>query len=159
MADATDKKPIDKWIPWFVVLFFLCFMSVDAVMVTLAVKTQTGVITENAYEKGLTYNRAIDAAENQKSWGWTHKLSLTDRHLSFMLNNDEGRPIDQAIVRAKIIRPIQDGQDFEIQLSLTPNSTYEADIPFPQAGLWTIRIYATWMDKQYQASQDFLVRQ
>jgi len=52
----------DKLIPWYFVIFFLVLFIVDGIFVYLATSTHTGVVTENAYEKGLRYNEVIERA-------------------------------------------------------------------------------------------------
>lgn len=65
---ALTKR--DKLIPWYFVLFFVVIGAVNAVMVTLAVRTHTGTVTDHPYEKGLAYNKVVDAANAQEKLGW-----------------------------------------------------------------------------------------
>lgn len=152
-----DKKPIDRWIPWLFVLFFLTFMVVDAVMVTLAVRTQTGVVTEHAYEKGLAYNQALETEAAQKAMGWSDEIALNGKTLSFSLHDAQGQFIEGAVVTAQITRPVQDGHDFTVTLIEIENHIYEVKPTFPMAGEWFIRIHATWQGKHYQSSKTILV--
>lgn len=156
MSHVIDRKPVDKWIPWLVVLFFMVFMCVDAVMVTLAITTQTGLVTEEAYEKGLDYNKTIAAAAAQAKLGWKDKISLEGNILSYSLKDKTGNFPAGADVRAKISRPTQDGYDFEIPLHKISTSTYETEVSFPLPGTWNVRIFVKWPDQQYQSSQTVL---
>jgi nitrogen fixation protein FixH len=47
--------------------FFAVFASVDAFFVYTALKTNTGVVAENAYERGLHYNDLLDEARKRKN--------------------------------------------------------------------------------------------
>lgn len=152
----TDIKPVDRWIPWMFVAFFLTFISVDAVMVTLAVRTHPGLVTEGAYEKGLAYNHTLDEAARQKEWGWHNTIQLENRNLIFSLSDKQSSPIKGAVVSARITRPVQDGHDFTINLTESPHHTYEAELPLPMPGEWNVRIFAKWQNRQYQASQTVL---
>lgn len=46
--------------------FFAVFAAVDAFFVYTAVTTNTGVVTENSYERGLHYNDLLDEARKRK---------------------------------------------------------------------------------------------
>ena len=157
MNAISAGKPIDKYIPWMVVVFFLIFIAVDAVMVTLAVRTQTGVVTEQAYEKGLAYNQALDAAEVQKSWGWMSVISLHEDILSFSLQDKNSQIIKGAKVTAIIRRPVQDGYDVSYSLTQTINGDYQTQVSFPMPGEWDVKVSAKWQNKHYQAHQTFIV--
>lgn len=156
MKTAIDIKPTDKYIPWLVVLFFLTFMTVDAFMVTVAIRTQTGLVTENAYEKGLAYNQTIAAARQQETLGWSNEISIKNNRLIFLLSDTSGLPISGAQVKAKIIREVQAGYDLEIPLVETSRHSYEADIKFPMPGEWTIRVFSIARDHPYQVSSKIM---
>ncbi len=156
MSHVVEHKPIDKWIPWLVVLFFLTFMSVDAVMVTMAIRTNTGVVTEQAYEKGLEYNRTIEAASAQQKLGWKDNISLDGHALRYTLQDKHGNFPTGAEVKAKISRPTQDGYDFEVPLQRINDSTYGTDVSFPMPGAWNVRIFVKWPDRDYQSSESVL---
>lgn len=158
MSAPATRKPVDKFIPWMFVLFFLVFMAVDAVMVTLAVRTQTGVVTEQAYEKGLAYNRALDAAEEQAAWGGTGTLTLDGGRLSFVLKDKDGRTIDDADVKATVRRPVQAGYDKDYPMAQTGQQSYTAELKFPLPGEWDIRVSAKWQNRHYQTHETFIVQ-
>jgi nitrogen fixation protein FixH len=153
MNKNSTIRPSDKYIPWLVVLFFLCFMTVDFFMVTMALRTHTGVITEDAYKKGLNYNQTINAAREQEAWGWSHDIRLENNNLTFSLKNKSLAYITDANVKVKAIREVQDGHDFEVWMRKSSQGFYEADINFPLTGEWTIRIFATSSNRTYQASK------
>lgn len=47
--------------------FFVVFATVDAFFVYKAISTLPGVVSENAYEIGLNYNKIIAEAKKRKS--------------------------------------------------------------------------------------------
>lgn len=161
MADTIPKsediRKSDRLIPWMVVAFFAVFISVDAIMVTLAVRSQTGLVTEQAYEKGLQYNQTLAAAETQQQWGWSSQIKIVDGSVIVTLRNSAGEYLRQALVKAEIIRPIQSGHDFTVMLNELPDGRYAAPVKFPLPGEWKIRIFAQADGKTYQASQIIMV--
>ena len=160
MSYASEgARPSDRFIPWLVVLFFVVFMSVDAVMVTLALRTHSGVVTESAYEKGLAYNQTLEAARLQAESHWHHELTLEGRVLRFYLADSAGTPARDANVVVKVKREVKDGHDFEVVMQpVAGEGYYEAVLDVPMAGAWQVRVYATWQSKHYQAGKVFLIR-
>jgi|JI10StandDraft_1071094.scaffolds.fasta_scaffold15568_7 nitrogen fixation protein FixH len=158
MSAPATRKPVDKYIPWMFVLFFVVFIAVDAVMVTLAVRTQTGLVTEQAYEKGLAYNRALEAAAEQKNWGGTGIIKLEGKRLSFTLKDKEGLAIHDAEVTATVRRPVQAGYDATYPMARTGQQSYVADVEFPLPGEWDIRVSAKWQNRHYQTHETFIVQ-
>lgn len=149
----------DRFIPWLVVLFFAVFMSVDAVMVTLALRTHSGVVTEAAYEKGLAYNQTLDAARQQAESGLHHEMALEGRVLRFRLTEATGEPVRDAEVAVKVKRVVKDGHDFEVIMqAVGDEGYYEAVLGVPMTGAWQVRVYATWQSKHYQAGKVFMIR-
>lgn len=156
MNSVTDIRPSDKYIPWLFVLFFMIFIAVDAVMVTLAVRTQTGLVTEQAYEKGLAYNSTLQEAAEQKSWGWQDTINVHDGEITYTLKDERGISATGAIVTAHFIRPVKDGYDFSVPLAPYDNH-YKATIAFPLKGEWGVRINVKWKNRNYQRYQVFVI--
>lgn len=151
MADRAKKDPRDKWIPYYFVAFFAVIALLDGFFVYKAISTQTGVVTENSYEKGLDYNHVIEAAKAQPDMKNT--ITYEDGTLTWQL------PIEDATASAFIVRPIQDGHDFEITLQHFGNGVYKASPDLPMKGLWTARLSAKWdQNKQFRATHDFIVK-
>lgn len=146
--DATDIRKSDRFIPWYFVLFFLVIFIVDGAMVTVAIKTHTGTITEHPYEKGLAYNTVVDAENKQEELGWNGVISYHDKQISFVLRDKSGQEIKPDKATVALTRPTQAGMDFSVELK---NST--ANIDFPIKGLWEVRIYATKGKQHYQQAK------
>ena len=89
MEQAT-KDPRDKWIPMYFVAFFAVIALLDGIFVYTAISTQTGVVTEQPYEKGLAYNEVLEKAKTQPEL--EHKVSYQNGALRWAL------PMDNAAV-------------------------------------------------------------
>ncbi|MCF8495569.1 MAG: FixH family protein [Alphaproteobacteria bacterium] len=147
MNEIAHKS--DKWIPWYFVLFFLVIALLDTIFVTVAIKTQTGVVTEHAYEKGLAYEKILDKAAAQAQLGITQKAKYTDGTISWKLSQ-KNAPLNNAKIMVHFVRPVQDGHDFSIKLNDRGNGLYEARPDFPLPGLWMARLKAQWQDRSQQ---------
>ena len=143
---AIIMRKSDKWIPRYFILFFLIVSMVDTIMVTLAVRTQTGVVTEDAYKKGLAYNGLLQEAEAQSRSGVHQKAAYKDGQISWLLMNKDGHPISHAKVKASLFRTVSAGADFTVQMTETSAGVYRAKPSFPQHGAWTVHLSAQWID-------------
>lgn len=159
MPDTAQKQTKkDKWIPWYFVIFFVVLAILDGIFVTIALSTHTGVVTENAYQKGLEYNQTLAASKQQEKLGWHGTATFAQPSLSFSLKDANGRAIQGAIVTAYISRATQGGHDFQAVLADGGDGTYSRNITFPLKGQWDITIAVIWKQQQHQQSQRVLVK-
>ena len=142
----------DRLIPWYFVMFFVFIALVNSVMVTLAVRTHTGTVTSHPYEKGLAYNRVVEAQEHQAALRWKGMISYTDGVMRFALKDSRGMPVVPEQAVATITRPTQAGMDFSVTLDggLAP-------IRFPAKGLWDVRVDAVARGEHYQQATRMVV--
>lgn len=67
MQTTAKKDHTGRIVLWALLAFFGVLASVNAFFVYTAVTTNTGVVTENAYEKGLRYNEILKEARRRKN--------------------------------------------------------------------------------------------
>lgn len=153
MEEAVKKRtpdPRDKWIPRYFVIFFIVLACLDSIFVYLAVSTQTGLVTEKPYEKGLAFDSILNKAKNQPALD--HRVSYENGALRW------GLPVENATVTAAIIRPVQAGYDFEIELIYMGSGLYEAQPQVPLPGAWTAHLKAIWDNTEFQTTHNFLAQ-
>ena len=160
---SFQPRKSDKYIPLYFVAFFVVLALIDGTFAYLATSTNTGVIDDEAYEDGITYNKTIAAAEAQAHLGLTPKITLAGTQLSFTLKTADGAPLQNAHVTAFFVRPTQDGHDFETPLPEQASGMYSAPIAFPMPGQWDVRIVTTWdahnkTPQTYQAHKRLIVQ-
>ena len=131
-------------------MFFAVVACVDAVFVYKAISTQTGVVTDRPYEKGLAYNKFLEEAKNQPQM--EHDIRYDNGTLRFSFG------VEGANVKASIIRPVQAGYDFDVELVHVGDGVYQADLNAPLAGAWTAQVGAQWDDKKFQTTHNFIVK-
>ncbi len=70
-VQGNPKHPLrDRRIAWYFVTALAVVFAVNAVFVTLAIQTHSGVVIENSYKKGVNCNRTIEKATIQQALGW-----------------------------------------------------------------------------------------
>ena len=156
MEQQTIRKS-DRFIPWYFVAFFVVLAAMDGTFVYLATSSHTGLVTDQAYERGLAYNETIAAAEKSANLEWQVDIELAGSDLIVRLDDAEGVPVEGAMVRAKVSRPTQEGYDFELMLSQVAGGTYTGPITFPLDGQWDVRVFVEWKQQQFQQANRLIV--
>lgn len=141
------------WVFLLFVAFFGMIIAVNTVFITAALNTNSGIITDKPYEKGLEYDAMLDAAQKQPEV--QHHASFENNMLSWTIRHTDGRAID-AEVTALLVRPVKDGHDFEITLKKQNADTYSAKTDLPLKGKWQAVLKAKWKKQQYQTRFSFI---
>jgi len=141
-----------KQVALYFVAFFGFIAIVNAAMVTLAIRTNSGVVTEHPYEKGLAYNKIIDAEKKQEELGLNNILNYKDGLLHFELRDKNNKIITPESATATITRPTMQGMDFVIELK-----GVDTAIDFPAKGLWELRVNAKIDGNNYQQSKRIVI--
>ncbi|NBC34622.1 MAG: hypothetical protein GVY13_18255 [Alphaproteobacteria bacterium] len=167
---ARLTKPFrgDSWIPWAFVGFFLVVVLVNGIMIWVAFSTWTGISGENAnsYRQGLAFNERLAAVRAQEALGWQVDVAFESGtagahsgRLAVDLSGADGASLAGAQVTAELLRPTHPGHDFAVPLLSSGNAgTYGAEIDFPLAGQWDLRVTATHPDGTYRLTDRLFVR-
>lgn len=157
---AASSKKDGQLVLGAMIAFFVVFASVDAYFVYSALSTHTGVIDKHPYETGLMFNDRLAQAEKQKAMDLQTKAEYNAPILQLSLLDKDGDPLQGAMVTAKIIRPVQDGYDFETVLNYKGGGLFQANLDLPLEGLWLAQIEAQWQDNKqqqtYQTEMNFV---
>ena len=137
---------------WYFIAFFGVVAAADATMITLALRTNSGIITDHPYEKGIAYNRVVAAEQAQEKLGWKAIIALDKDVLQVHLQDAKGKELIPDSMTAHITRPTQSGMDFDLNIK---NS--KAPVTFPVPGLWEVRIFANVGAQTYQQSQRMVI--
>lgn len=136
-SPLTGKKVL-----FYFLAFFALFMSVNIIFMVTAERTHTGVVTEEAYQKGLEYNKVIEEANKQDRLGWTHRLVIrldldNKRRVALRLKDANKRVLSGAGVLVRFYRPVgKEGITLDITLQEKRPGTYLALVTFPEHGKW-----------------------
>lgn len=157
-----NSKKIDKFIPYFFIIFFAIIFIADFSFVYIAKKTWRGVYTDQSYEKGKNYNKSLEAVKKQKELGWNLSLKYQENGknsaiLISCLKDKNNNLIKDAKLKAKISRPTQEGFDF-VQDFIQENGCYQAKINFPLQGQWDVEIQAFQGKNVMQMIKRYVVR-
>ena len=151
------------WIPWtFVGLFAVMFVA-NGTMLYYAITTFTGVETNNAYRRGLQYNKKLEAAAQQRALEWTAAMEIEQRpplaaRITLFLTDRDDLPLTGADVAATFVRPTHEGSDFAAMLLAVGSGRYRLDATFPLPGQWDVRLDVSHPAGTYAMKERVFVR-
>ena len=161
MAQTRSKG---WWYPFIFLGFFVIVVSVNATMAFFATSTFTGLSTQNAYEKGLAYNRNLAMAKAQAALGWSVDAAVTPAagpkpaaNVTLTYRDRGGQPLTGLDVHALVSRPTVKGYDQEVALNDQGDGRYTATVTLPFTGQWDMDVLATGHGEAYQLQRRFIL--
>lgn len=155
MSASVFNPEKGTWVLLSFIAFFGVIVAVNTVFITTALSTHSGVVTEQPYEKGLAYDETLKAARAQPDL--QQKAYFENGVLRWVLHDENGQPLN-ADVNARLVRPVKDGQDFEVVMTQALGGVYEADLNLPMKGRWEAQLRAEWQTRQYQTRLSFIAK-
>ncbi len=153
---ATIRPVTGKKVFFYFLAFFVAIAAVNAVFITKALKTHSGVVSESAYEDGLAYNDRLHAGRVQEALGLTENLVHENGTLTWTIQDKNGAPLTGAKVTARMIRPLKSGHDYEIEFTQVAKGVYSVPLNAPLSGAWTVKANAQWDTHNYQTTLEII---
>lgn len=148
MTVATSNsgpRPSDRFIPWYFVAFFVVLTLLLGGMVWIAVRGNTGLVADHAYEDGIAYNSTLQAIAAQQALGWQGTIEVAPAGKTgdgqpvmavLTLHDAQGRPLDGVRGRIMFRRPTQSKLDRAAPLTPDGAGRYRATLTLPALGVW-----------------------
>lgn len=150
------------WIPWVYVLLFVPVIAVNVLLIRLALSSNTGLVTDRAFDTGQSYNAVIAAGARQLTLGWQaavdiqpapqpnapHQVSLT-----VTMTDSTGKPLPNLTVAGRVVSPVDPQPDIAATLIETAAGRYREVLALPRAGQWELQLIATDGADQYAIQQ------
>lgn len=153
----TESQIAGRQFLYWIVGFFLVFITVDAIFLYVASQTHTGVVTKNAYKKGLDYNQTVADADFQASLGWQTSISYSnDSGIDFRVSDKDSAAVTGLTVTASYSRPTSDEFDMIVSLEETSPGRYHNKTNLPEDGLWDIKFETQWDNHPYIVTYRFV---
>lgn len=126
------------------VAFFGVIGSVNAYMITMALKTLPGVEAKSAYEQSQKFNKGLEALAEQNRKGWQVDVVTGGlKHgtpLTVQVRDNTGAAILGMKVIAKLQRPTNASLDHTLDLREIGSGVYSASLPDLQLGQWRLAV-------------------
>lgn len=146
MTTMTRTRP-GAWIPWIFVLAFAVVVAVNAVFITLALRTWPGLATENAYERGLAHNEVIAEQQRQDTLGWRVMFGFRAAgpgsqagEITLEIRDRDGRAVNDARAILAFTRPLEPLAAIEREAAPRGGGYYAAFVELPRAGQWDVHL-------------------
>jgi nitrogen fixation protein FixH len=146
MSESTAvARRKDLWIPGCFILFFVCLAALEVWFMTLAHRSFTGVVTDDAYSIGLNEEELAAQREAARRLGWTAAMAFEQGpglggRLTLQLRDAAGQALNADEVRATAERMTRFPQIQAVRFVRQPGGEYLADFSVPLAGRWFVRV-------------------
>ena len=148
MGPARQVRPITgRFVLISFVAFFGVIAAVNAVMMTLAIRTMPGLDVKNGYVASQAMNREIDEMRMQTERGWKADAIVRLKNglapVSISLTDKTGSPVSGRAVTARLAHPALTRADHSGGLIERRPGFYAAELPDIQPGAWTLVLEAS----------------
>jgi len=140
-APAAPRRPFELtggMVAAMLVLFFGVVVSVNATIMTVALRTMPGVETRSAYEDSQHFNEEIARQHERDARGWSAAATLVRQGegavLAVTLADRSGGPLAGFAATARLRHPATSARDRELTLSESRPGRYEGRIETIEAG-------------------------
>lgn len=158
-SSSADDQQRGRFVPWIIVGFFVCFVLLLSSFVWIAFSHKPSEVTANAYQKGLAYNNALEAAQKQKALGWVASLAFDGKsRLTLTLSDKDKNPIKGAQARAWFVHSQSAAMDQSADMQEVQPGQYEVIMPAPRRGAWEARATVLHGGNEFQISKPVVVQ-
>lgn len=144
-AAPRSRRPFELtgWmVAAMLVLFFGVIVSVNATILTVALRTMPGVETKSAYETSQHFNEEIARQHERDARGWKAVATLARQgegaSLGATLADRAGQPLSGFTVTGRLRHPATSARDHAVALNERQPGHYEANVERIEAGSWIL---------------------
>lgn len=159
-ADAPPRRQREvtgRTVLFSLLAFFAVVTSVNAYMMTVAIRTMPGVDVKSAYEASQSYNGEIARAHEQQARGWKADVSLAkgeaDRDIVVKLTDMAGAPVRGLAMQARLAHPADRKADIAVQAKEIAPGVYAAKFALAHTGAWDLVIEGRDGDREVYKSR------
>lgn len=145
--------------PWVIgwVSLVAIVLLVNITMISLAIFTNPGLVSEDYYERGRSYEKTViskNAARDALGWSVTADfptspvINQTEKY-RFNIVDKNGVPISHATATLNAYRASDANADFAVTMHEIVPGVYAGDVNFPLKGQWEIIINLKQGENEY----------
>lgn len=146
-STRPDRPLRGRTVLFSLLAFFGVVVGVNAVMITLAVRTLPGTEVDSAYRASLAYNGQIAAAREQDERGWRVAARIeraADGHAAIQVEarDAQGAPVPGLAFTARLQRPTDKRADRIVPLAERASGVYAGAAEEVAGGQWELVLEA-----------------
>ncbi len=143
MSTMRAEKPFTgRRMLIYIVAFFGVIIAVNMVLMTMALRTDNGLVVRNSYVASQNFNRNQEEARTQAALNWSVALVWNSEVLTLTYRDAQGLPLRNLEVAGRVGRPVTARDDRAIVLRKTGSGSYTTDLPLG-TGYWDVDLTAT----------------
>ena len=131
-----------RYIPWLFVAGFAIVVAVNAIVITFAIGSFSGLYTSKPRERGLRYNAVVAEQHVRDALGW--RIDTTWRpesgRLEVAVFDATGQPLNGALVFAELVRPVEKRPPIGMTLAMVDAGKFAGHVELPVRGNWDIDV-------------------
>jgi nitrogen fixation protein FixH len=140
------------------IVFFGVSFAVNAVMMTLAIRTMPGLDVKNGYVASQAMNKDLGAMRLQSERGWKADVTAALKNriaiVGVNLIEPDGKPVTGLNIVARLAHPAITTADHLASLIEHRPGVYSVEFPNVQAGAWTVLVEAQQNGERVFASRN-----
>ena len=127
-----------------IIAFFAAITAVNAVMITLALRSFPGESEKKSYLQGLKYNDLLETRAEEAALGWRaimvdgESLAAGNTRIRILFEDSGTVPVRGLAVTGRIGRPATDRLDQAIAFQESGDGVYVANIAGLEPGNWDL---------------------
>jgi nitrogen fixation protein FixH len=121
------------------VAFFAVIIAVNGTMLTLAIGTLPGTVTDSSYRSSQRFNQSLAEAREREARRWAVDANVArdtsgTAAVTISLRDAEGAPLDRIVVAARLLHPANRSNDRTFDVGRTGPGLYAGTIDQALAG-------------------------
>jgi nitrogen fixation protein FixH len=136
---------------------FSAVLSVNLIMVWLALDSWPGLVSTTAYQDGLNFNRVLESGQRQDELGWKVSVEAPGGVVQLTVTRADGTPVKGLSMAGMAYRPVAEGNDSPLDLREVEPGLYRASDALPLDGNWTIFVDTALGDVPYHVERRVFV--
>ena len=157
MAVTIEQPRKSNWIPWIFVGAMLIVIAVNAVMVTYAITSFSGLAVDKPYERGVHYNEVLAAQHGQDALGWRLSVNVEGPQLVLRVQDRDGNPLEGLGITGRLERPVNNDAPLPLGFTSMGEGRYVAQLHVPHLGQWDLKAAVRHGSEQYLLVQRVIV--
>ena len=159
----AHPRPITgKKVFWWLVAFFALISAVNGAFMYVAMDTWPGLSTEDAYQKGLTYNDTLSAASEQQALGWQSRIELVAGNSDLLsvvvtMIDKTGNPLTGLALKGHAVRPVGAPNKTALAFHEVAPGRYEAPFRPSLEGRWYVGLGIAQDEATYRMRHEVMV--
>ena len=105
----------------------------------IAIKTNDGLVSEDAYREGLAAQETISRSDRATALGLLARIRVTDSEMSITLSSTDAGFVASQKIRVTLSHPTRAGLD-QTELLALQGSVYSGPFRLPAAGHWLLLV-------------------